>query len=986
MVSNDALNFAKVVFMKKNLLYASIFLLAFHAIGYAQPSNDDCAGAIELTSTETCTYTNYTTEDATDSSGIPAPGCAFYSGGDVWFTYTVNATGEVTIDTQTVDFTDSGMAIYTGTCGSLTLVECDDDDSPNGTMSYINLTGRTPGEVLYIRIWEYGNNDEGLFGICATAPSPPTTTDVSICLGDPSQDLTASGSCTGPSSTNTINGNLDIAGPYADTPPWFIVSTDPCAFDPTYNKNYDTFDFQVDTDGVYVFEIDPTLPPDFMGYIVINDPLDPFTYGSCATGTWIAGDDDSGPGLDASITASLLAGVDYTLVTTLAFSASQSTPYVWNVSGPGLVIGAIVDTMEWYTTATGGSPIGSGASFDPVGVAGSGLADTNTPGIYSYWAACSSNPALRTQADFVIGKVWDGSEGTDWYDDDNWTPSGVPTSTDCVVIANVANSPIVTGAPPIPPPPAETLNLTVQANAFLDIDSNSSLIVMDWINVDPAATVVLRDTAILMQDPTATTNSNVGAIKVQRTVSGLNAQDYVYWATPVESFAVTSISPGTDADFIWEWIPTVAGNGVGEHGEWQNTTESMANGKGYIVQGVSGVTIEAPQVANTSEFIGRPNNGTVSIPITRGTYTGTPYFGSSSTTMAENTDDNWNLIGNPYPSAISADDFINANTITTGTIYLWTHSTDPDNATTNPFYDDFVYNYNPNDYIEYNLTGPNPPGFGGFVAAGQAFFVQMDDGATSPSNVVFTNAMRNETYDNSNFFRTDNSESQKHRIWLDLISPNNQANSLLVGYIEGATNGVDPKYDGNSLNGSDASFYSLINDDKFGIQGRALPFEASDVVPLGITVPNTGNYSIAINTLDGLFSDENEPQDIYLEDTYLGIIHDLKINPYSFSIEEGAFNDRFILRFTNDTLSIDDFESNSNVIVYTEDELIKVKSIHSSLIESVTIYDVLGRKIIEKENINNSDYIFNNLSPLHNVLFVKVQLLNGFETLEKIIH
>ncbi len=38
-------------------------------------------------------------------------------------------------------------------------------------------------------------------------------------------------------------------------------------------------------------------------------------------------------------------------------------------------------------------------------------------------------------------KTWDGSEGTSWNDADNWNPSGVPTSTDDVTIANVTNMP-----------------------------------------------------------------------------------------------------------------------------------------------------------------------------------------------------------------------------------------------------------------------------------------------------------------------------------------------------------------------------------------------------------------------------------------------------------------------------------------------------------------------------------------------------------------
>ena len=58
--------------------------------------------------------------------------------------------------------------------------------------------------------------------------------------------------------------------------------------------------------------------------------------------------------------------------------------------------------LNWYTLPTGGSPIFYGSPFNPVGVAGSGLSNTNTSGTTTYWAACSSTPDCRTATDFVI--------------------------------------------------------------------------------------------------------------------------------------------------------------------------------------------------------------------------------------------------------------------------------------------------------------------------------------------------------------------------------------------------------------------------------------------------------------------------------------------------------------------------------------------------------------------------------------------------------
>ena len=136
------------------------------------PVNDNCATATVLTpgatfATNPLVGTNI---GSTASAGAPAPGCASYSGGDVWYSVVVPASGSITFDSASVTgspISDSGMAVYSGPCSTLVLVECDDDDSANGSFSMISLTNRTPGEVLYVRFWEYGNNAFGTFQVSA---------------------------------------------------------------------------------------------------------------------------------------------------------------------------------------------------------------------------------------------------------------------------------------------------------------------------------------------------------------------------------------------------------------------------------------------------------------------------------------------------------------------------------------------------------------------------------------------------------------------------------------------------------------------------------------------------------------------------------------------------------------------------------------------------------------------------------------------------
>jgi hypothetical protein len=58
--------------------------------------------------------------------------------------------------------------------------------------------------------------------------------------------------------------------------------------------------------------------------------------------------------------------------------------------------------LNWYTAPSGGTFIGTGSPFNPVGVLNSGLADTDTPGTTTFYAECTSVPGCRTNTDFVV--------------------------------------------------------------------------------------------------------------------------------------------------------------------------------------------------------------------------------------------------------------------------------------------------------------------------------------------------------------------------------------------------------------------------------------------------------------------------------------------------------------------------------------------------------------------------------------------------------
>lgn len=142
-----------------------------------QPSNDDCVNAIALTvaTDYSSGIVNGTNRYATASTETD-PLCGGLAGGDIWYSVVVPASGDVTIqtgDTSTGsgELFDSVISIYSGSCGALVPIDCDDDGAGIGLYSLKSLTGQTPGSTLYIRVYEYNNDGVADFGIAAYDPS-----------------------------------------------------------------------------------------------------------------------------------------------------------------------------------------------------------------------------------------------------------------------------------------------------------------------------------------------------------------------------------------------------------------------------------------------------------------------------------------------------------------------------------------------------------------------------------------------------------------------------------------------------------------------------------------------------------------------------------------------------------------------------------------------------------------------------------------------
>lgn len=527
---------------------------------------------------------------------------------------------------------------------------------------------------------------------------------------------------------------------------------------------------------------------------------------------------------------------------------------------------------------------------------------------------------------------------------------------------NVSNNLIATG------------DLLVNSGKTIIVSSDDYIQVNNNLTVNGTLNVFNNGSLIQVND----LGVNTGNISYQR-IAMAKSLDYVYWSSPVAAFNVNNL-PNSHR-YIWN---TTIANANGGQGNWVAASGNMVAGKGYIARVSNG---SVTPIATSVVFSNVPNNGVISIPIERGTYTGADYPGTNGITITKFSD-NWNLVGNPYPSAINVDEFLDLNTNIEGAVRLWTHGTSPSATFDNPFYGSYQVNYTANDYITHNGTGTvsGPNTFNGFIAGGQGFLVNMLDGSPTTANLIFNNSLRSKNYDNSNFYRMANVETtlnnEKNRIWLDLINnTNNAANRTLIGYVTNATYEKDRLYDAVTSVATEMLLYSIIDVDKMTIQGRQLPFDPQDQVQLGYFVPNSGSFSIGIATVDGLFLGN---QDIFLEDKLLGIIHDLRQNSYSFTSDSGEFNDRFVLRYINQTLSNAEFETLDDSVVVFTNEAVVIESTQYQLAD-VQVYNVLGQLLYKKSNINSKRFEISFLQKKNQALFVKVELTNGQVVTKKIV-
>jgi hypothetical protein len=478
-----------------------------------------------------------------------------------------------------------------------------------------------------------------------------------------------------------------------------------------------------------------------------------------------------------------------------------------------------------------------------------------------------------------------------------------------------------------------------------NVTFNNNIFVCNKITTNTGSTFTINNNNNVIQINPSITNS--GNMKIHRNTSTVVRLDHTLWSSPVSGQNIYNFSPQTLTHRFYTY-DTATNTYLSS--TLSSTSEFLA-AKGYAIRAANNLSASIPGEWNGS-FSGILNNGTY------------PFD------LAFSPSNKFNLLGNPYPSTLNATTFVTDNaSVIEGTIYFYAHT-----LTMNA---NGIFPTGTN-YASWNATGGtaatavaiNSPNYhtpavipNGSIQVGQGFFVI----AKNNGVVQFNNLQRINNQDHQ-FLKT---ATENHRIWLNLTSNDDvDINQILIGYIADATMEVDGNFDGKSYGNVGNYLYSIINNEKYVIQGRALPFSTTDEIPLGWYCATAGTYKIKLSNSDGIFQGN---QEVFVKDNIANTTTNIKTTPYTFTSTTGTFNNRFSIVYEQNLGETTHNLDTNTVIVHKKDHKFHITS-PDKVIKDILIYDLTGRILYQHKDVLEKTITLDEITPSNQVLVFKICL------------
>ncbi|MDA3865958.1 MAG: hypothetical protein PF489_04320 [Salinivirgaceae bacterium] len=507
--------------------------------------------------------------------------------------------------------------------------------------------------------------------------------------------------------------------------------------------------------------------------------------------------------------------------------------------------------------------------------------NTGTP-IYNYGVSTANETEVEGTAQ------WNGS-GSDWTSGTNWYTGTAPTSSQKVIIPDISGL----TAPQIST--TETIGeLIIEQGGELTVTSTGSLSVGGDLTIEGnsggSGSLVVETSGGLTVSGTSTFNRYIPT------------SNWHLISNPTSNSDITQLT----GYYANTWDEAAA--------SWENLTGSstLTVMNGYSVKNSSG--------SQTLSFSGSFNNGSQSITVTNADPAdGTETYG-------------WNMVGNPYPSAID-----------------W----DAANGWTRTGINTLAQFYNGSGYDTYDWD--QNVGLSPYIPAFQGFFIYVE---TSSTTLGATNDVR---VNNSQSFYKESQNDTTPQVELQIDNGIN-SNRSYISFFEGATDNYDPIIDGPKLFGSAenlSQIYSLSKDNKKLAVNTYAPSTIEEEefrhnVVLGYKTNIATTLTISMEKCLAI----NDSINILLVDNYYYDTINLRTSAYEFESEDGTIDDRFSIAFektaTPNTIST---IKDPAFYAFTNNGELHVNLNTPLKNGQIIVYDIYGRLVISKSLTSKTKYI-----------------------------
>ncbi|WJJ97245.1 LamG-like jellyroll fold domain-containing protein [Algibacter luteus] len=401
--------------------------------------------------------------------------------------------------------------------------------------------------------------------------------------------------------------------------------------------------------------------------------------------------------------------------------------------------------------------------------------------------------------------------------------------------------------------------------------------------------------------------------------------------------------------------------------DWKflNPNDPLTPGVGYTQKGTGLGDSEQQYI-----FEGKPNNGTILIDVA-------DVGGPGSVANHSKTE---YLLANPYPSAIDVHQFIDDNVgVIDGYLQLW-QQWGGDSHNLSEYEGGYAQVNKTGSIRAYQFVGFYGDNTGSqdgcivptrYLPVGQGFIAEI----VADGQVEFNNSQRvfikesdaDGTYDNgSAFSKTTNGKGEKtetasktaeeenpmQRIRLEFnsVKGTETRRELLLGFSDFTTDSFDYGFDAKNTETSSNDLNLVLEGQNMNIQAYG-PITTDKVVPLNFKSSGDNSFEIRITDTENL----DESQEIYIKDNLTGVYFDLTQDAaYSFSSEQGIFNNRFEIVFQSEqqSLSIEESMVSENYIYYQNTtNTLFVKKLNSA-VSKLSLVNMRGQIVLELLNVS----------------------------------